>query len=839
MQDITLDIAIGSSRKEINWKNTSVLWSVLKEKLSKTHYTAETIAQYNKAAKPRQDEIKDIGGFVGGFLAGGKRKSGRVLHRQLITLDLDTAKPGVWDTFTLLFDCSALVYSTHKHTPEKPRLRLVIPLDREVNTEEYEAIGRSIAGSVGIDMFDPTSFQPERLMYWPSTSKDGVFEFQFQDGPIMSADEILGSYRDWTDISSWPIHSNLTTAVLKSAKTQGDPLEKPGYVGAFCRVYSIQEVIEKYLSEYYTPCDSGTDEEGRYTYISGSTSGGLVIYEDKFAYSHHGTDPVSGKLCNAFDLCRIHLFADKDKGAKEGTPINKMPSFIAMGDLAVSDKEVKLLIGKERLEAASADFADYFTEEDDVDYGPKKEKPIEDCPLPGLEQPYNEDWLAEMDADKKTYLCTIKNVVLILENDPALRNSIAYDEFEHRECFMRNLPWRKVDKRTKYITDKDISQLRFWVEKIYKFKAASVIEDAVNVICQRRSFHPIKEYFARTTWDGVKRVESLLIDYLGAADTRYTRMVTRKQFAGAVGRVLHPGIKFDTTLVLVGAQGKGKSTLLYKLGRQWFSDSISTVSGKDSFEQLQGVWIAEIAELSGFKKSDNETVKHYLDKRIDRFRVAYGRRSENFPRQVIFFGSTNKKDFLTDPTGNRRYWSVEVAVQKPTKNIFNDLTEEEIAQFWAEAVQIFKNGEPFHLTEEEKEIAEKVQQEFTEVDERSGLVQNYLEMMLPEDWNTREIFTRRNWLMAQQAGEEIGLPGVNYRTQVCVAEVWCECLGELQSKMTTTNTKNLHNIIKNTPGWEPGGRARCGQYGVQTVYINKANIALQQNKISSKQSVKL
>ena len=275
--DGSFDIATGRSRKETNWRNKEFTWSELIKKVSVTHRTAETHSEYVTAKKTRQDEIKDIGGFVGGYLSTGRRKSGNVLHRQLITLDLDYAKPGFWDDFTLLYGNAALVYSTHKHAPDSPRLRLIVPLDRPVYADEYEAIARKLAGSIDIELFDPTTFQPERLMYWPSTSKDGEYIFEYQDGEWLNADEILSSYYDWKDSSEWPVSSKVDKLVQRSINKQGDPLEKPGVIGAFCRTYTVTEVLEIFLADVYEPCAV----ENRYTYKEGSTAAGLIVYEDK------------------------------------------------------------------------------------------------------------------------------------------------------------------------------------------------------------------------------------------------------------------------------------------------------------------------------------------------------------------------------------------------------------------------------------------------------------------------------------------------------------------------------------------------------------------------------
>jgi putative DNA primase/helicase len=322
--DGSFEIATGRSRKELQWKNSKTTWLQLVRRFSQTHRTPETLSEYLSSDKSRQDEIKDVGGFVGGYINTGRRKTENILRRSILTLDLDFAKPGFWDLYAMVYDNAAVLYSTHKHQPEKPRLRLIIPLSRPVTADEYAAVSRRIAGNLGIDNFDDTTFEAARLMYWPSTSSDAEFLFEFQDGPWLDPDQVLATYSNWHDISEWPSGSRAVELLRHGLSKQGDPLSKPGLIGAFCRTYTIQEAIDTFLPEIYKPCDI----ENRFTFAGGSTSGGLVVYEDKYAFSHHGTDPASGKLCNAFDLVRIHLFGEKDKDAKENTPSNRLPSFL-------------------------------------------------------------------------------------------------------------------------------------------------------------------------------------------------------------------------------------------------------------------------------------------------------------------------------------------------------------------------------------------------------------------------------------------------------------------------------------------------------------------------------
>ena len=313
--DRIIDIAVANSRKDKRLENVEILGSQLFERLSQPTYTAETTAEYKLMPKSKQDDIKDIGGFVGGKLINGIRNNDSVEYRSVLVLDADHAHLDFIETTKMFTGCAWCLCGTHKHTPEAPRYRLVAPLARDVSPDEYTAIARRFAADIDIEQFDDTTFEPARLMYWGSTSSDGEHVFEYQDDPWLNPDEILAKYEDWTDASSWPVSSRVGQQHKKLASKQGDPLAKKGAVGAFCRAYTISEAIETFLSDVYVPCDNADD---RYTYLGGSTSGGLVVYDnDTFAFSHHATDPCSGRLCNAFDLIRLHKFGHLDKEVEE------------------------------------------------------------------------------------------------------------------------------------------------------------------------------------------------------------------------------------------------------------------------------------------------------------------------------------------------------------------------------------------------------------------------------------------------------------------------------------------------------------------------------------------
>ena len=792
-------IATGRSKTETKWKNVQISYATLLEKLSVTTRTRETFAEYKKMSKAQRDAIKDVGGFVGGSLKGGRRTAENLANRSLLTLDIDDVDVSVsdlWDSITMLNDFEVVIYSTHSHEPKSPRLRLIIPLDRVVLPDEYEAIGRKIAEEIGIDMFDDTTYQPHRLMYWPSTSSDGEFIYKRQAGPWLDPDEVLNKYLDWRAVSFWPVSSRQNIRINSQIKKQEDPLTKKGIIGAFCRTYSIAEVINKYLPDVYLP----TTTEGRYTYAEGSTVGGLVTYEDKFAYSHHGTDPISGMLCNAFDLVRIHKFGARDEDANPETPANRMPSFVAMSELAAEDPTVKLTLGTEKLDEALEDFGDLEADEQ-----------------------VDTEWLKELDYDNKGNLRnTIDNAVIILENDPRTKGKLIYNEFSNRAIVTGKLPWTEKDYKRDWCDDDDAG-VRYFLENSYNLTGPGKIADAISIVYQNHKIHPVREYLNSLTWDGTKRIEALLTDYLGAEDNIYTRAVIRTHLVAAVARIMRPGCKYDTMLTLTGKQGIGKSTFIRMLGKDWFNDSLDTVKGKEAYEQLQGSWLIEMGELTATRKADIEATKLFLSKNEDIYRVAYGRRTSRFPRQCVFWGTSNDSHFLRDKTGDRRTWPVDCAVLLPVKDVFKDLSPE-VDQIWAEAVVLYKSGHKLYLTGEEADEALKQQKAHAEDSPKTGLIEEYLNKEYPENWEEMDLFERRSWL--DGSDDDFGVVAsdntiMKYKT--CVMEIWCELFKGDPKALTPILSREINDILRGLDEWEPANSVlRFGKlYGTQRAYIRK------------------
>ena len=779
-----MKIAVGNSRMDKKWKNRDFSWEDLCQRVSSTIRTTETVEEYRKLKKGAQDNIKDVGGFVGGQLREGRRKNGMVLCRSMLTLDMDYGEPGIWDEIDLLHDFRCCVYSTHKHTPEHPRLRMIIPLARDITEEEYPAVARMVAKEIGIDLFDDTTYEACRLMYWPSTSANGEFFYKTKEGPLLDPDAYLAKYADWHDASTWPVSSRQSEAVRRSITQQADPLEKPGIVGAFCRAYTIEEAIETFLSDVYEP----SSMNGRYDYIPADSAAGVVVYDGKFAYSHHATDPVCGKLLNAFDLVRLHKFRELDENVGLDTPPGKLPSFKAMSDLALGDDKVKTVFAEERIAQASAEFSD-------------------------------EDWQNGLELDKSGHVKnTLHNLTLILENDPNLKGVVFNQLLDGMEI-KGEVPWKHPSK---FWRDADDAQLISYVDTHYGTFSARNYDIAVTKVADDRAYHPIREFIeSLPEWDKVPRVDTLLVDYLGAADTAYVRAVTRKTLCAAISRVLRPGCKFDSMLVLNGPQGVGKSTLIAKLAGEWFSDSLNLGDTKDktAAEKLQGYWILEIGELAGLKKAEVETLRSFLSRQNDIYRAAFGKRATPHLRQCVFFGTTNAESgYLRDTTGNRRFWPVKTP-GSGKKQSWN-LTHEEILQIWAEALVYVRQGEKLYLSPEMDALAKDEQREAMESDEREGLVREYLDTLLPERWAEMDLFERRNFLTGSDFG---GLQekGTVRRTSVSNMEIWCECFGKERANLRRTDSNELTGILARL-GWKRAeSKVRIPLYGPQYVFVPK------------------
>ncbi len=771
-----LSIAYGNRCTAKKWSNKEIEFDTLCERLKTTTRTTESVEEYAKMKRPDRDAAKDKGGFVGGQLKGGRRKRGCVVSRSMLTADLDHARVGFVDEYEMLTPYASVLYTTHGHTPEAPRLRIIVPFTRDVSPDEYQAIARYFAKDWGIDQFDECSYRPHQLMYWPTTPSNGEYICRITEGDWLNPDEFLAG-KDWKDCSRLPTSSRESEVREYSGKKLEDPLTKNGIVGAFCRAYSVTEAIDAFLGDVYEPAAF----DGRYQYIPADSAAGVWIIEDKFAHSFHASDPACGRSLNSFDLVRVHKFGDDDE----------KKSFQAMADFASRDEKVKMQIARDRVEAANEEFSGE-----------------------------DEDWQRKLTYQPRSNVLenSADNLILILSNDPDFAN-FAFNKMAQRVEVTGETPWRRPEEN-KFWRDADTAQLKSLLDKKYLTFSTRNHDVAFMKVADDRSYHPIRDYLdALPPWDGVKRVDTLLVRCLEAEDTEYVRAVTRKTFAAAIARIYHPGVKYDSVLVLDGAQGIGKSTLFKELvGEEYYSETLSLtdMNDKSGAEKLQGFWIVEIAELAGMKKADIERVKGFLSTTDDKYRPAYGRTVESHPRQCIIIASVNGgRGYLRDITGNRRFWVVKVNQTEQRKKW--KFQEDEKDQIWAEAKVIWENGETLYLEGDLIQEAEVAQKEAMEEDERKGIVEEYLNTLLPDDWERMDLYARRNYL--SEPNSPTVPVGTVKRQEVSNIEIWCECFGKNKEEMRPADSYTISAIMIQVGGWERSNRSRrLSIYGKQKLY---------------------
>lgn len=771
-----LKIAYGNSRTAKFWSNKTIKFEELCERLKTPIRTSEAAEEYPKLPKTERDEIKDKGGFVAGHLRDNRRQANKVACRSMLVYDLDSITREFLESIKNKVQNKACYYTTHSHTPNSPRARLILPLTRDLLPDEFNAVARYYAAdNCFINMLDQCSFQASQLMYWPTCSANGEYLFNVLDGAWLNPDEILAVHTDWRDCSLLPTTPKESKVTERIAREQKDPLAKEGAVGVMCRAYTVQDAIETFLPDIYAPTADGS---GRYDYIPGEGSAGVVIYDDKFAYSHHATDPAGGKLCNAFDLVRLHKFGDLE--AKK--------SFNATVEFLLKNERISSRLLKEKQDKAKEEF---------------------------------EDWTQGLQHERNGNLSnTLHNLTLILENDEKLQNIVFNQQFDGMEI-KNSVPWKHPSK---YWRDADDAQLISYIDSNYGTFSERNYKIAVAKVTDDRSYHPIREFLDELpTWDGITRTETLLVDYLGAVDNKYVRAVTRKALCAAVKRVLEPGCKFDTMIVLNGPQGIGKSTLISLLGSEWFSDSLSLSDTKDktAAEKLQGYWILEIGELAGLRKAEVETLRSFISRQNDIYRASFGKRPTPHPRQCIFIGTTNAESgYLRDTTGNRRFWPVRTPGSK-NKHPW-DLSSYEVKQIWAEVLDLVRKGEKLYLTADENLIATEEQRDAMESDEREGLVREYLDTLLPDNWETMDLYERRNFLNEKGEKSPIVTKGIIKRTQVCNMEIWCECFCRERASIGRSDSNIIAGILTKL-GWERlPNKIRVSGYGPQYVFISKS-----------------
>lgn len=545
---------------------------------------------------------------------------------------------------------------------------------------------------------------------------------------------------------------------------------------------------------------------GKYTYVNGSVANGATVYGDgKWLYSFHATDPASRTLCNSFDLVRIHKFGQLDDDYMDAKGATK-PSYKEMCKFALEDSKVLREYEGGKLEKAKEEFnqdlknpVNTVKVENDLEWRIKKLKKSASTGM--IER-------------------TINNALVILENDSNFKGKLVFDRFSNRFLIKEAMPWgREGENYPKLWVDSDDAELRGYFEKFYDgFKSVGSINDALSILKNRNSVNVAKDYFESLTWDGQRRLDTLLVDYLGAENTEYVRQVTRKSLVAVVARaILEKPVKFDNMVILTGKQGIGKSTLLNKLAGDWFTDNIVDFNSKDTLLLLQNCIIVEVPELQGFNKADSNRLKQFLGQKTDKYRAPYEHREEEHPRHCVFFGTTNDDEFLRDSTGNRRYWPVQVGVNKPKKNIFKYL-ECERDQIWAEAIIRFRTGEALFLEGDVLKVAEAEQKARLIVDPWENAINEYLSRRIPIDWFDRSIEAQKNyWLFGNKEDKN-----VVERDRICASEILSVCFSIEPRRQTVVDRKRVGDILRKQENYSYKSSIRFGKaYGVTSGFMRK------------------
>ncbi len=295
---------------------------------------------------------------------------------------------------------------------------------------------------------------------------------------------------------------------------------------------------------------------------------------------------------------------------------------------------------------------------------------------------------------------TLGHVIEVLSGSvPEWAGVLQYDEFRDRIVAI-DPPIPLQAERTCF-AEHDVTSVRAWFElAMGRTVSKDMAWDATIAIARQNGFHPVREYLEGLPAGDPTDLDQAAKVFFGSDDP-LDRVLVRKFMLGAVRRILNPGEKVDTMLVLVGPQGKGKSTFVQHLFTPAFSsEDLSDIRGKDAMIGLAGKWAIEVAELDRILRQDPETVKAFLSRCVDPYRAPYERVSTDHPRQCVYVGTTNKDDFLRDPTGERRYWIVKIS------QVLVDAVLEWRDRMWASAyalANVSKKEEPHWLTEEEGE----------------------------------------------------------------------------------------------------------------------------------------
>ena len=400
-----------------------------------------------------------------------------------------------------------------------------------------------------------------------------------------------------------------------------------------------------------------------------------------------------------------------------------------------------------------------------------------------------EDIRADLARNDKGNSCqTINNCMLVFHRDPLLKGSIRKNELSGKIDIVGNLGWQRTSSS---LTDTDVYQIHWYLEKNYGLKNDRNINKAMNIVASENRYHPIRDYLEKLKWDGQPRIDNLLPRYLGADCDDYTKEIMRLLMLAAIHRVYEPGCKFEIMVCLVGGQGAGKSTFFrfLAINDEWFSDDLKRMDDDNVYRKMQGHWIIEMSEMMATVNAKSiEDIKSFISRQKETYKIPYETHPEDRPRQCVFVGTSNNMDFLPlDRTGNRRFAPVLVHPERVEKHILEDEKEsrEYIRQAWAEAMELYRNG--FHelkLSGKTEEYLKEMQKDFMPEDAKVGIIQNWLDE-LAEDY-------------------------------VCSIMIYKEAFSHEYDTPKDWELKEINNVMNHSiVGWEKISSHRFAGYGTQ------------------------
>lgn len=711
------------------------------------------------------------------------RRKQAVVSRSAITLDVDHPADGFAEGVELAFPYAVIIHTTYSSTPSEPRYRLIIPVDRELAPDEYVTAANAVMQMLG-DGFDRSSQEPERYMFRPAAQKAQWFESLVVDGDPAPAEWLLESFEE--DLRSKPMPG--------PGRNKRDPFEIEGTIGAFNKAY---EDLDLLIEAYELPYERV--DEDRYHLVGATSQAGMGPVRDAHGlfYSHHANDPAFGKTCSAFDLVRLHHYGHLDDEADPGTPVNKLPSHLAMLEEAVVDhRVVAQLVG--------LDFAAEMDELAETDDG-------EGAAV---------DWRSRLRLAPRTgaMLDVIKNWDLLLEHDPVLE-TIYYNEMS-LSPEARWLPWRENLDVKPELTKYDRQEFLDYIERSYGVRPPQGRTDAlIDVKAGRNPVNPVKDYLLGLEWDGLPRLETCLP---GVKVTDFTRRVARMSMMAAVARMMDPGCKWDHTLVLYGDEGLGKSWWINRMAKG-HSSSLGRIDSKDTLLVMQRSWIMVADEGHSLKKADSDAMKEFLTETKDVFRLPYAPETLPHPRRCVIWSTTNDETFLRRQRGNRRFLIVECS----EKVDFDKFTEEYVDQVWAEAVALYMSGEQELWLDDDASVEAAIERErFVEEDSLAGIIQEFLDQLVPMDWWAKSPEQRIAWMSDRDQGfEPEGDVQIN---RTCSMQIWVEALGRRKGDHRRIDLLEITEAIKRVPGWKvEEGRHRIPGYGPQLTFVRTHDTTLE------------